>query len=154
MALNYSPLTALWPSLPAGTTAEKIAAVNAMTTSGTPRDVAVGDVQGYLDLNGLLPAIRTWVASNPAAGIALTAAQGLIDVLESPHIAVFQMSNSTVYTEIEGMLNALAASPPALLSATNVSNLLALAATTIPWWQANGFPAPLTTNDAAAAGLV
>lgn len=149
----YDALIAKWPSVSGGNVAAKLVSLNATMVAGPNQDVAVGAVEAYLGLRGILAAMEDWLGSVSTPGTARTAARELLRTIGSPHVSVFQMSDATTYATISGMLSALAALSPPLLSAQNVSDLLAMAATQVSWAQANGYPTPIDVNMVAAAGL-
>jgi hypothetical protein len=147
------------------TTAQKLAAVNGWTVAGPNRDVLVTSVVSYLSLRGLLTGIEDWLLQvapppNVPANLVMArvAPKELLRVFNMPQITTFQMSDAVVYAQIKALLDALAANPPALLSAQNEADLLALASAAIPWWQATitqggaGLNSPVSMNDLAAAG--
>ncbi len=149
----YTALQTIWATLPStDTTAQKLAAVNAMTVDGPNQDVPVANVEGYLSIGGILTNMEDWLAANTTPSAARTSAKELLRTIASPHVMAFNTSAPETYAALQGMLNALAASPPALLTAANVSALLAMAATTLPWWQANGYSSPISSADMIAAG--
>lgn len=166
----YDALIAAWngaTTIPAGvmgtafvagdTTAQKLAKINAWTVLGPKQDVRVGDVIHYLGVAGLLTAMEDWLAglASPTPSNVITAriaAKELLRVIASSHVDSFKMSDPATYSQMQGMLNALAASPPGFLSAQNVSDLLAMAATAVAWWQSAGYTSPFSNADLAAAG--
>ena len=63
----YDALIAKWATLPSGdTTAQKLAALNALTVAGPIVDVSVSAVVGYLGLNGKLSGLIKYAANPPA----------------------------------------------------------------------------------------
>lgn len=162
----YDALVTAWndgaTSLPSGasgslfqagdTTAKKIAKVNAWTVAGPLIDVPVSAVEGYLSLSGALTAMEDWLGTSPAPGIARTAAKELLRTVASPHVTVFRTSDPATYAALQGMLGALSASPPALLTSDQVAALLAMAnGPSMPWVQSNGW-GPINADQLAAAG--
>lgn len=151
--MDYTALTAKWPTVSGADARAKLAALNAETAAGPRQDVSVGAVEGYMRLGGLITAMQTWVDTKPGASSAFTAANELLGIIGSVHVTTFEMSKAPIYAAVQGFLGALAASPPALITTQNVSDLLAMAETTVPWHIANGYPNPINANDLVAAGL-
>lgn len=149
----YDALVAKWATL-TGTTAEKLAAVNALTVAGPNIDVPASEVIGYLALNGKLSALQAYAASPPSGATAgaVTAAKELIALFSLPTFATFQMSNSIVYGGVSQFLGALASDPASGVTSQDEASLLAMAATALPWWQSAGYTSPINENDLAAAG--
>jgi hypothetical protein len=137
------------------TTAQKLAAVNNWAVPGPNADVPVSAVVGYLGLQGKLSGLQAFAANPPSGDTnteAILAAKELVAIIGCPNAPDFGMSNSAYYSTIQGMLNALAADASSGITATDVTNLLALAATTVPWWQAGGYTSAISTADLGAAG--
>ena len=157
----YDALTALWATLPAGdTTAQKLAAVNAMTVAGPKQDVPIGAVAGYLALQGKLAALQDYAAAKTGQPQAVVAARELVTLLAAPSVSSFRMSDPATYGAIAAFLNALAGDAASGITSGDVTALLALAqAPDISWCGANGYPdaaqggGGLTLIDAEAAGL-
>ena len=149
----YDALVARWATL-AGTAAQKLAAINAETVAGPNADVAVSAVVATLALSGKLAGLQTYAQSPPANAVAqaVTAARELVALMSSPNAPAFRMSDPSVYTTVQGFLSALVADVATGITADNQSALLALAATTIPWWTANGYASPISQGDLDAAG--
>jgi len=149
----YDALAAKWATL-AGTTEEKLAAINAITIDGPKIDVPISAVVAYLALSGKLAALQAYAAAPPAnaEAQALIAARELVALIASPNAPPFRMSQATVYAKVQAFLAALAADAASGVTAEDQNALLALAATTIPWWQSAGYSAPIGTGDLDAAG--
>ena len=148
----YDALKAQWAALPAGdTTAQKLAAVNALTVAGPSIDVPVSAVVGYLAESSKLASLLKYAAA-PAATEAGVAAAELSAIIMCPNAPPFRTSNSTVAASVAGFLTALAADANSGLVAADVTALLALAATTLPWWQSAGYTSPISQGDLDAAG--
>jgi hypothetical protein len=156
----YDALIAQWASLPAGdSTAQKLAAVNAMTVAGPNIDVAVSSVVGYLALNGKLSVLQKYAANPPATEAGIAGAE-LVALLMCPNAPAFRMSDGTTYAAVSAFLNALAGDGNSGIAANDVTALLALATgPMVTWCHANGYPdaalggGGLTMIDVAAAGL-
>lgn len=156
----YTALINEWATL-TGTTAQKMAAVNAMTVPGPNVDVAVSKIVATLMLDQAFLTLSTFANSatngNATHDAALNAAKMLMAVINTPNAPQFQMSNATIYGQVKGMLDAILAQETALAGSTGITQtvhdgLMALAATTIPWWQANGYTSPFNPNDLVMAG--
>jgi hypothetical protein len=160
MTINprYDPLIALWATLPsADTTAQKLAAVNAMTVAGPNVDVTTSQVVSVLLLAGAYPTLAAFAAGTTGAASALSAAKTLMDWVTVPNAPLVQMSNPTVFAEVQQLGNAVVAQETASPGSTGftqtvLNDLLALAATTVPWWQANGLTSAVSPSDLTAAG--
>ena len=147
----YDALSAKWATL-TGTTEQKLSEINAATVSGANIDVPVGQVAGYLALSGLLPGIQSF-AGNPPVGAnagAIVAAKGIVTLLATPQVTVFETSKAETHAAIQTMLGALVAM--SLISSTDAATLLGMAATTLPWWQFIGLTSPINLADLEAAG--
>lgn len=156
----YDALVAKWATL-AGTTAEKLAAIDALTLAGPNQDVRATAVVGYLALAGKLAGLQAYAASASTSAPAGVAAKQFFALLSIPSFTAFEMSDPTVYQAVEAWLNAWAADSATGITADNVAAILALAATTLPWWQApvasggGGLTSPVSQNDldAVVGGL-
>jgi hypothetical protein len=145
----YDALVAKWATLAPGTTAQKLAAVNALTVAGPTVDVAVSAVVGKLIL---LQAYLTLAAfaqgaanSDATHDTALGSAKMLMTVISIPNAPPFQMSSPTTYATVKGMMDAILAQETAAAGSTGFTQavhdaLLALCGTTVTWCQANGYP--------------
>ncbi len=134
----YDALIAEWPSLTPGTTAAKLAQLNALTVSGSiPTSFFVTGDQ-------LLNCIN-WTEF-----AALTAAQqtSLLALCQTPGQILGGSGNTSHMAP--GMFLAFFTN----LSGPTITALTALAKATVqPWWQANGYPRAFDLGDIAAAGL-
>ena len=160
----YDTLIAAWNSttLPAGvtgtplsasmTTAQKLAAINSWTVVGPYQDVTPSSVVAYLALNVKLAGLINYAKSPPATAAGIAASELIALLGMGTNAPSFAMSNPSVFTTISTMLNAVAADPNSGLASADVANLLALAATTMPWWQHAGYTSAFNSNDLAAAG--
>lgn len=149
----YDALVAQWATV-TGTTAQKLAAINAQTIAGPKVDVPISSVIAYLALNGKLATLQAYGASPPATANAqaLIAARELVALMTSPNAPPFRMSESSVFSAVQGFLQALTADAATGVTAADQSALLALANTTIPWWQSAGYASPISQGDLEAAG--
>lgn len=154
-------LSQLWPSL-TGTTSQKIAQANAMTVAGPNVDVAIPQVAGYLLLQGIYPTVVAFASGstngNQIHDGALTALKTFVAWLSIPNAPPVHFSDPTVFAQITAFAGAVAAQETASPGSTGFTQavhdgLLALGQTKQPWWQANGFYAPVTLTDAANNGL-
>jgi hypothetical protein len=162
----YDALIAKWATL-TGTTAQKIAAVNALTVTGPNVDVPVSAVVGklmlmqvYLPLASFAQGSTTGVATHDNA---LFAAKMLMAMVTTPNAPIFQMSNAQDFATIKEMMDAILAQETAASGSTGFTQavhdaLLGLCATTIPWWQATitqgggGLSGPVSLADLGPAG--
>jgi hypothetical protein len=154
----YDALVAQWATLPAGdTTAQKLAAINAMTVAGPNVDVKVSAVVGYLGVNAKMSGLQKYAATavagtGNATAESVMAANELVAIMNCPNAPDFQMSNTAVYAAMAGMLAALVSDSASGITSSDQAALLALAATTTPWWKSNGYSSPFNSNDLVAAG--
>lgn len=132
----YTALIAQWGTL-SGTTAVKLAAINALTVTGTiPTTFSTTGPQ-------LLNCIK-WSEFN-----ALTAQQqsNLMALCNNP--GPVTGGSAQVSLIAAGMFLAYFG-----VQSQTITNLTALAQATVqPWWQANGYPGIFNNNDLIAAGL-
>ena len=161
---DYTALKTEWATL-TGTTAQKLAAINALTVAGPNVDVPVADAVLFLANEGKWAALAVYgqkALASLAAGGTLTTAQSagaqFAALMQSSQFTVFKTSTSAGLTAITAMLNAVASDSASGLSSADVTALLALAQTTTPWWQAavaqggGGLTSPVGTADLSAAG--
>jgi len=157
----YDALAAKWATL-SGSTDEKLAAINAEMVAGPRVDVQISSVMGELMLSGAFLPLASFAGGNPtgdsAHDNALFAAKMLMTLVTSPNAPAFNLADSGRYATITGMLNAIvsyeAAHPGATgMTANEEAALLALSATTLPWWQSVGYSSPIGIGDLESAGL-
>lgn len=149
----YDALIAKWATL-TGTTADKLAQINALTAPGPIIDVPVSAIVSYLALNGKLATLTAYAASPPqgANTTAIIAAKELVALIASPNAGPFRMSISAVYSGVHTFLDALVSDASTGITAADETKILALAQPQIPWWQSSGYPGPLNQYDLQAAG--
>lgn len=149
----YDALVAKWATLPnTNTIGQNLTLVNAATVAGPTVDVAMGDVVGFLALQGVLSSLEDYVASDPSPGAARTAAIELLRLTSTPSITQFKMSNPIVATAVGSFITALVAAGQ--MTGAQATGLAAMSATTVPWWQVNGYPSPFNEHDLVAAGIM
>jgi acetylornithine deacetylase/succinyl-diaminopimelate desuccinylase-like protein len=155
----YAALIAKWDTL-TGTTAEKLAAINALVVAGPTLDVPVSALVGYLGLNLKLAKLQAY-AANPPSGSgpeAVAVAQEVISLIASPNAPGFGTSDPAILATVTALLEALVADANTGLTSADQAAILALAATSVPWWQASvadggaGLSSPVTQADLDAAG--
>lgn len=132
----YTALINQWASLTPGTTAQKLTQLNAMTVTGSV------PTSFFVTGDKLLNCIN-WTEFN-----ALTAQQqsNILALCQVPG-GLLGGSTNTAFI-VDGMI--LAYFP---IAGPTIAALTALAQATVqPWWQANGYPGPITNNDLVAAG--
>lgn len=142
------------------TTAEKITAVNGWTVAGPNQNVSIASVIRYLGLNLKLAGLQRYASAALASTATLTEAQvagsEFAAVLACPNAAPFQAGDAA---SIEALLTEIASDSNSGLTTTDVTNLMALFATTTPWWQApvanggGGLSSPVGLPDCQAAGI-
>lgn len=131
----YDALIAAWPQLTPGTTAVKLAQLNALTSpTGVPR-------KSILTPSSILNAV---VFADLASLTALQVAQ-LTLLLQGGSV------DASANTPIRTGIQALFAGKTQTL--TNLGALVSAYDTPVmPWWQFAGYPGPFNTNDLVAAG--
>lgn len=157
----YDAMTAKWATL-SGTTAAKLAALNAATAAGPRVNVDVSTMVGFLMLGGAylkLAAFAQSVAnSDTTHDNALGAAKMLMALISSPNAPQFTMTDPTKYAAIKSLLDTIQAEETAVAGSTGITQqihdgLLALCETQVPWWKANLYPRPFDMGDVQAAGV-
>ena len=151
-----------WPILSGSTVADKLAALNAMVVAGPNVDVSIQQVSGFLLLQGVYPTITAFAqgstnGTQPHDG-ALSAAKSFVAWITMPDAPYVHFSQPAVAAAVTQLGNAMVAQETASPGSTGftqavLDGLLALGQTTMPWWQANGFSGPVTTQDVTNAGL-
>lgn len=166
----YAALGSEWAAItaanPGYTTAQKLAAVNALTVAGPNADVSVSSAALFLANEGKWAALVAYAQKAFAtlqAGGTLTTAQSaaaqLNALMQTPQFTVFQTSTSAGLAAVTAMLNAVASDSASGISSGDVAALLGMAQTTIPWWQATvaqgggGLSSPVGVGDLSAANL-
>lgn len=129
----YDALKTQWATL-TGTTAQKLAAINAATVAGPTQPA-------------LLTPSQILNACVPADIAALTTAQVTLLTLLLQGSLVDASMNTTIRAGVVAIFNG---------KTTTMSQLAALVAPydspSIPWWQSAGYSSPISTNDLVAAG--
>lgn len=134
----YTALIAEWPSMTPGTTAAKLAQLNATTVTGSV------PAAFYVTGSQLMNCIN-WTEF-----AALTAAQqsNLLALCNNPGQLLGGSTNVGLITD--GMFLAYFTNH----AGATITALTALAQAIVqPWWQANGYPRPFDLGDISAAGL-
>jgi hypothetical protein len=166
--VDYTALKAEWATIttanPGFTTAQKLAAVNALTVAGPNVDVPVADAVLFLANEGKWAALAVYgqkALASLAAGGALTTAQSagaqFAALMQSSQFTAFKTSTSAGMAAITAMLNAVASDAASGISLSDVAALLALAANPVPWWSATvaqgggGLSSPVGMSDLSAA---
>lgn len=131
----YDLMIAKWATLTPGTTANKLAQLNAATATGTAQ-------RALLSPSSILNAIV----------FADLAALTQLQVTQLTLLLAGSSVDASVGTSIRAGIQALFAG-----KTTTLANLGALVAPfdspTVPWWQANGYPRAFDLGDVAAAGV-
>lgn len=151
----YDALVDKWATL-AGTTDERLAALNAEMVDGPKAAVDISAVTGYLATNLKLAALMSY-ADDPPVGAdeaAVASAKNLVALFRLPQPPAFRTDLPPVYAVVEASLSALAADPLSGVTAEDADALMALANTRIPWWQAAGYPEPINGTNLIQAGLI
>lgn len=148
----YSALQTEWANL-SGTTAQKLAAINALTSAGPNQDIPIPSIIAYLALNNKLVPFQNYANGSTGNAAAIQAAKTFFMLAATPGISSIQTSNATVAAQFAAMLGAVIADMAnSGITSADETAVMAYAATTVPWWQANGYSSPFNDNDLAAAG--
>jgi hypothetical protein len=140
--MYYDALVAKWATL-SGTTAEKLAAINALTLAGPNVPVPVLQVMTYLRTNNLWMAIKA--SATPGA-------QAAVDYNSDPRVQTLDVSLPIV----QGMIADLVTH--SLLTQTQANEIIAMGNVGIPWWKmpvasgGGGLKGHVGMNDLIAAG--
>lgn len=154
----YDALIAKWATLTPGTTAQKLASVNALTVAGPNVDVQPAQVVRYLAINLKLATLLKYAQSAPSTEAGACAAELAAVLGMGVNAPPFYTSQAADYAALQAMLTALSSDTNSGLIAADVTALLALASTTIPWWKATvvnsggGLSGLVSQADLAAAG--
>ena len=148
---DLKALQTTWATL-TGTTAQKLATLNAMTVPGAPQDITITTLSNFLTTNNLLAPITAYASRGPnAVQTALIACNYLIAILSA--------TDPTIHTSMPANFAAIKQLGPGLLAdpATSVTpqllaGMMALVTPSATWWSVNGFTGPLTITDLIAAG--
>lgn len=151
----YTALLNKWPSVQGADLAAKLAALDAETVAGPNIDVAIGDIVGYLAIGGKIAPLQDYAASTQTVSNknAVDAARTFFVLINTPRISVMQTSVPSVYAAVQGFLSTISADAASGITTNDVQAILGMAATTMPWWQANGYSSPIGTGDLEAAGI-
>jgi hypothetical protein len=158
----YDALIAKWPSITGADTATKLAALNAQTVAGPNVDVPAHAVVGTLMLSGSYLTLAKFAqgsfSGNTTHDNALGAAMMLMSIIGTPNAPQFKMSDPATYAQVKALMDAILAQETATPGSTGFTqavhdSLLALASTSQPWWQANGYRRAFNTGDIVVAGL-
>lgn len=149
---DWTALKTKWATL-TGTVAQNLAAINALSVPGPAIDVPASQVVRYLSVKGKLAGLLKYAASPPAIEAGLAAAELAAVLAMGGNAPPFYMSQAADNAAISAMLSALAADAASGVALDDVTALLALSTPPIPWWQANGYPAPFNGHDLVAAGI-
>jgi hypothetical protein len=136
----YDALKAQWPSVTGATTADKLAALNALTVAGPRQLVPITSVMEYLRANNL------WLRIKAATGVS----QGALAAVDYNSDARATSINFDLDI-VKAMLADLIANN--LFTQAQSDALSSMGNSTVPWWQASGYTAPITYGDLALAGI-
>jgi hypothetical protein len=134
----YDALKAKWSTL-AGTTEEKLVAINALTVDGPSQPIPVLTVMTYLRSNNLWMPIKAAQATSQGAAAA-------VDYNSDPRVQTLDVSLPAV----QGMILDLVSH--SLLTQEQVLALVALGVPKLTWWKTAGYTSPISADDLAAAG--
>ena len=151
----YTPLIDKWATL-AGSTDERLAAINSEMVDGPKQAVEVSAVTGYLAAHLKLASLMAYADAPSANAVsqAIASATNLVALFRLPQPPVFRTDIPEIYEIVDASLEALAADPLTGITQTDADALIALANTTINWWAANGYPEPINYVNLSQAGLI
>lgn len=130
----YDALVAKWATLSPGSTAQKLAAINAATVAGAPQRAVLAPSQ-------ILNAIA----------FADLAALTQLQVTQLTLLLAGSSVDASAGTSIRAGIQALFSGKTATLA--NPGTLVApFDNPVVPWWQANGYTGPFSNADLVAAG--
>lgn len=150
-----SALTDIWATLPEGTTLSKLNTLNAMMVpSPTQVDVSIHEVADYLAGVNKMQGLSDYIASPPPDAIpqAVVGANYLLVILSGTDGPIITTSRADTFQMVQDFLAALMADPRTGITQDDVDVLLAKITPPVPWWHANGYPAPIGIMDLIAAG--
>lgn len=139
---HYDALIAKWATL-SGTTAGKLAAINALTVPGTPQLVPVWKVVTYLRENGLWLCIKASTAPG---------AQTAVDYNADQRVENIDVTLPATQAMLANLIE------NSLVSAEQAAAITAMAQTSLPWWSTpidhggGGLSSPVTEADLVNAG--
>lgn len=138
----YDALIAKWPDMSGDTTAAKLSALNAERVAGPVQGVTVVQVMTYLWTNGLwLPMLAAANAGTSNGAIAAVA------LLEDRTRETIDFSLPTATALLADLVS------KSLLTQAQSDAIVAMGTQQVPWWQANGYPEPISYGDLAMASL-
>ena len=137
----YDALKTKWATLSPGTTAQKLAAINALTVAGPAQSVPISTVVNWLRMNNLWLPIKAAVAFGSSPG-----AMAAVDLNSDLREQTIDFTLPLVGAMLADLVS------HGLLSQAQSDALVAMGATTLPWWQSAGYTSPIGQGDLAAAG--
>jgi hypothetical protein len=154
---KIAALQTLWATLPASDlTGDKLAAVNALRVPGPAVDVQRTAIKALLTGTGALAKLQAYAASppQPVKVPTVIAVNYLLAIVgyEMTYSYTLQTSNPVYAAAIQNLVPGLTADPATGVTAGVVAQLMALIQPLVPWWEMNGFTAPVTVWDLISAG--
>lgn len=159
-------LAAIWPTLAAGTTSQKLVALNAKTIPGPPQDINVSVLQTYITNNHLQTPIATYAQRGANITIPLTAVRHggntksaliacnyLIALLNATD-PIIHASIPENYAAIKTLGIGLVSDPATGVTPALLAGMLALIVPPATWWSMNGFTGEITITELIAAGYL
>jgi hypothetical protein len=140
----------------------RIAWVNTQMVSGAYQNILVPSIVAYLVNVAHWPQVLSYGQLNynkllsGTAWASLTAAQqNGVQIYATTVVQSFTASFSTAsnYSNIQAFFTTLSGDAASGLTAADVTAIMALASTTVPWWQANGYPFPINQGNVTNDGL-
>jgi hypothetical protein len=140
-------------------TLARLATLNARTVPGPGRDVPCVEVFALLATSGAYLTLQAFAAGSYTGDAthdhALVAAKLLTATLNNPNTPTFRMTDPGTNAAMARSLGALLAQETAVPGSTGITqevhdSLMALDATTIPWWKSVGYSSPISPSDLEA----
>ena len=145
-------LSSLWGTF-SGTTEQKLGLVNAAMVAGPTKDISADLISGILVRANKMTGLRTFVTVPGGASAATVQAATYFMMMVLGDRPVLPTSDPAFYARLQIWLAALvAATAQTGILQAHANAILSLAASTLPWWQAHGFTAPVGVLDLVDAG--
>ena len=148
---NLAALQATWATL-SGTTAQKLASINALMVPGPPQDTTITALQTLLTANNLIAPITAYIARGPnAVQTALIACNYLIAILAATDQTI-HTSMPANFAAVQQLGQGLLSDPATGVTPQALQAMMALIQPSATWWSVNGFSGPITITELIAAG--
>jgi hypothetical protein len=148
MAGDLTALASTWAGLGGTTTLAKLQAINSLNVASS-HDVAMDTISSFIRNSGKLAGITSFATNPPSTpdATALKACNYFLAVLAGyAGVTIPAAQVPALLTILDAVAN------DARTGIASATALNAICQSPIPWWQANGFSAPITLYDLMAAG--